>query len=109
MSLTGLVTMLLMRQLTLVGGWLALLLLMPVVICPEFVVGGILFFLIYIGSSLPFLGLLLNAAGSVAADVQVALAREAEVARRDIHGVCGSGPGRKRVRQNRKTQHTLWV
>ena len=64
-SLTGLVTMLLMRQLTLVGGGLALLLLMPVVICPEFVVGGILFFLIYIGSSLPFLGLLLIMMGSM--------------------------------------------
>ena len=38
---------------------------MPVVICLEFVVGGILFFLIYTGSSLPFLGLLVIMMGSM--------------------------------------------
>ena len=58
-NLTGLVTMLLMRQLTLVGGGLALLFLMLVVICLVFVVDDITLFLIFIGSSLPCLGPLL--------------------------------------------------
>ena len=47
------------------GEGLCLLLLMLVVICPGVVVGGILFFLIYIGSSLPFLGLLLIMMGTM--------------------------------------------
>ena len=47
--------MLLMRLLTLVGGGSVLLLSMLVVISQGFVVGGILSFLTFIGSSLPFL------------------------------------------------------
>ena len=56
-ELDSLGTMLLMRQLTLVGGGSVLLLSMLVVISQGFVVGGILLFLIFIGFSLPFLGL----------------------------------------------------
>ena len=44
-----------------------------------------------------------HVAGLVAVEVQVALVRDVEVARRDIHWVSGSGPGRKRNRLNRKT------
>ena len=56
--------------------------------------------------TLPVLG---HVAGLVAVEVQVALVRDIEVARRDIHWVSGSGPGRKRIRLNRKkTQHTSW-
>ena len=56
LSLTGWVTTLLMRLLTLVGEGSVLLLSMLVVISLEFVVDGILLFLIFIGSLLPFLG-----------------------------------------------------
>ena len=55
--LTGWVMMLL-RLLILVVGELVMLSLMLVVICPGSVVDGILSFLTFIGSSLPFLGLL---------------------------------------------------
>ena len=65
-SLIGLLTMLLMKQLTLVEGGLALLLLMPAVTCLVFVVVGILFFLICIGSLLLSLELLLIMMGLVA-------------------------------------------
>ena len=58
--LTELVMMLLMRLLTLGVGGLAILSLMRVVICLGFVDVGILSFLIFIDSSLPFLGLLLT-------------------------------------------------
>ena len=43
-----------------------------------------------------------HVAGLIAAEVQAAQVDE-EVARRDIHWIRGSGPGRKRIRLNRKT------
>ena len=49
-----------------------------------------------------------HVAGLVAADL-AARVSEAEVAKRGVHFVSVSGPGRKRIRPNRKTQHTLWV
>ena len=55
-KLTGLVTTLLMRLLTLVVGGLVMLSLMRVVICLGFVVAGTLLFLTFIEFSLPFLG-----------------------------------------------------
>ena len=60
LSLISSVMMLLTSLLTLVVGGLDLLSLMLVVIFLVFVVGGILLFLIFIGSSLPFPGLLLT-------------------------------------------------
>ena len=50
-----------------------------------------------------------HVAGSVAADVLASRVNDAEVARRGVHCVGVSGPGRKRIRLNRKPQHTLWV
>ena len=45
-----------------------------------------------------------HVAGLIAAEVQVAQVDEVEVASREIHWVSGSGPGRKRIRLNRKNQ-----
>ena len=45
----------------------------------------------------------------IAAEGQAAPVGEVEVAGRDIHWICGSGLGRKRIRLNRKTQHNSWV
>ena len=50
-----------------------------------------------------------HVAGLIAAEVQAAPVGEVEVAGRDIHWICGSGLGRKRIRLNRKTQQTSWV
>ena len=44
-----------------------------------------------------------HVAGLITAEVQAAQIDEVEVARRNIHWISGSGPGRKRIRLNRKT------
>ena len=44
----------------------------------------------------------------LAAEFHAALVGDVEVARRGLHWVSGSGPGRKRIRLSRKTQDTSW-
>ena len=78
--------------------------LMLVVICPEFVGAGILSVLIFVVSSLPSPGLLSSMTGvMVHAGVGAEGDNGTEVGDEGVHWVGGSGPGRKRIRLNRKT------